>query len=394
MRASYGEQGNEGVVKARTTNENDGENPTDTNIDNFYGWQSLYGLGWNNVGRPGAIISTLENETLGWEKNKAFNIGLDFTLFDRRVDGSIEWYNRESSNLLFQVPLAMSTGMSSIWRNVGTMYNRGIDVQIGYNAIRRPQFDWRIDVNLSHYKNKITKLPEANRENGIISGTKKMMEGQDLYQFWLRDYAGVDPNNGDALWYMDEKDDQGNVTGKTTTNNVNNATYYYHGSAIPDVVGGLTNSFRYKQFDLSILMTYQIGGKFYDGNYAALMHQGSYGSHWHTDILNAWKAPGDVTDVPRLQNGIAAANAGNALSSRFLFDATYFNVKNITFGYKLDKKTVERMGLSGLRFFANVDNAVIFTKRKGMDPTRAFTGTSDYTYPTMRNFTFGVTLGL
>lgn len=394
LRASYGEQGNEGIAQARGSDEEDGEDPTNTNIDNFYGWQSLYALGYNNVGRPGAIISTLENHSLSWEKNKAVNVGLDFTLFNKKVDGTIEWYNRESSNLLFEVPIAMSTGMTSIWRNIGTMYNRGIDIQIGYNAIQSMDFDWRIDLNLSHYKNKITKLPDANREEGIISGSKKLMEGEDLYQFWLRDYAGVDPENGDALWYVDEKDADGNVTGRGTTNNVNNADYYYHGSAIPDAVGGLTNSFRYKQFDLSVLLTYQFGGKFYDSNYAALMHQGTYGTHWHTDILDAWKQPGDVTDVPRLQNAIAAANAGNATSSRFLFDATYFNIKNITLGYRFDKALAQRMGLSGLRIFANVDNAAIFSKRKGMDPTRAFSGTSDYTYPAMRNFTFGVTIGL
>lgn len=394
LRASYGEQGNEGVVQARGTDETDQEDPTNTNIDNFYGWQSLYGYGWNNVNMPGAIIGSLPNESLSWEKNKAVNVGLDFTLFDRKIDGTIEWYNRESTNLLFQVPLPMSTGITSIWRNVGTMYNRGIDVQIGYNAIRNTDFDWRIDLNLSHYKNKITKLPAESRANGIISGTKKLMEGEDLYQFWLRDYAGVDANNGDALWYRDEVDAQGNVTGRTTTNNVNQATYYYHGSAIPDLVGGMTNSFRYKQFDLSVLLTYQLGGKFYDGNYASLMHAGNYGTHWHTDILNAWKAPGDQTDVPRLQNNIPGASAPNSASSRFLFDASYLNIKNITLGYTFDKALVSRAGLSGLRLFANVDNAVIFTSRKGMDPQRAFTGTADYTYPTMRNFTFGVTIGL
>jgi len=394
LRGSYGEQGNEGIVQPRGSNETDPENPTNTNIDNFYGWQSLYELGWNNVNYPGAIISTLPNFGLGWEKNKAINVGLDFTLFNSRIEGSIEWYNRESSNLLFEVPLPTSTGISTIWRNIGTMYNRGIDLQLGYNAIRSTDFDWRIDLNLSHYKNKITKLPEENRADGIITGTKKLMEGQDLYQFWLREYAGVDPANGDALWYRDELNEAGEVVGKTTTNNVNQASFYYHGSAIPDISGGLSNSFRYKQFDLSLLLTFQLGGKFYDGNYAALMHQGSYGTHWHTDILNAWKNPGDITDVPRLQNQIAGANSGNAVSSRFLFNASYLNIKNITLGYTFEKSALSRIGLSNLRIFANVDNAHIFTSRKGMDPQRAFTGTADYTYPTMRNFTLGVTIGL
>ncbi|QNL50839.1 SusC/RagA family TonB-linked outer membrane protein [Olivibacter sp. SDN3] len=400
LRGSYGEQGNEGVQRTRPTGETDQENPGNTNIDNFYGWQSLYTFGWNNVNFPGVILNSLPNQGLTWEKNRNLNIGLDFQLFNNRIEGSVEWYNRESSNLLFQVPLplstgGLSTGDASIWRNVGTMYNRGVEVQLGYNAIRKTDFDWRIDLNLSHYRNKVTRLAPENREGGIIEGTKKIMEGEDVYRFWLRDYAGVDPDNGDALWYQDVLDDSGNPTGeRITTNNINQASFYYHGSAIPDLFGGLTNSFRYKGFDLSVLLTFQLGGQFYDGNYAALMHMGSYGSNWHADILDAWKQPGDVTDVPRLQNAIAAANAGNSQSSRFLFDASYLNIKNITFGYNLPQQVVNNIGLTRLRVFANVDNAHIFTSRKGMDPQRAFTGVSDFTYPTMRNFTFGVTIGL
>lgn len=394
LRASYGEQGNEGVARTRTTDETDQENPTSTSIDNFYGWQSLYELGWNNVNFPGAIVSTLPTRELAWEKNKALNIGVDFALFGNRLEGSVEWYNRESSNLLFQVPLPMSTGITSIWKNIGTMYNRGVELQLGYNAIRSKDFDWRIDLNLSHYKNRITELPEENRAKGIVNGTKKLMEGQDIYRFWLREYAGVNPDNGDALWYRDELDASGAVTGRTTTNNINNATYYYHGTAIPDLNGGFSNSFRYKNFDLSVMLTFQLGGKFYDSNYSALMHTGSYGTAWHTDILNAWKKPGDVTDVPRLQNALGSAFLGNATSSRFLVDASYLNIKNITLGYRFNQALMNRIGVSSLRVFANVDNAALFTKRKGMDPQRAFNGTADNTYPTMRNFTFGLTLGL
>lgn len=400
LRGSYGEQGNEGIQRSRPSGETDQENPINTNIDNYYGWQSLYTFGWNNVNFPGVLLSSLPNQDLTWEKNKNLNLGLDFTLFGNRLDGTIEWYNRESDNLLFQVPLplssgGLSTGEASIWRNVGAMYNRGIEIQLGYNAIRQDDFDWRIDLNLSHYSNKVTRLAPENEADGIVSGTKRIAVGEDVYRFWLREYAGVNPDNGDALWYVDVLDGDGNPTGeRTTTNNVNSATYYYHGSAIPDLFGGLTNSFRYKDFDLSVLLTFQIGGQFYDGNYASLMHMGSYGSNWHTDILDAWKQPGDITDVPRLQNGIAAANAGNAQSSRFLFDASYLNIKNITFGYNLPRHLISDIGLTRLRVFANVDNAHIFTSRKGMDPQRAFTGVSDFTYPTMRNFTFGVTVGL
>src|SRR5690606_24075660 len=132
---------------------------------------------------------------------------------------------------------------------------------------------------------------------------KKWVEGGGIYDFWLREYAGVDPDNGDALFYRDVVDAEGNPTGeRETTNNLTQASYYFHGSALPDFSGGLLNSFRYKNFELSFLLNFSQGGKFYDGNYAALMHTGSYGTHWHKDILNRWQKPGDVTDVPRVQN--------------------------------------------------------------------------------------------
>ncbi|MFD2597391.1 SusC/RagA family TonB-linked outer membrane protein [Sphingobacterium corticis] len=400
LRTSYGEQGNEGVQRTRSSDEGDSENPMNGNIDNYYAWQSLYDFGWNNANLPGVLLGSLPNSGLTWEKNRNFNVGLDFRLFDNRLDGSVEWYHRESSNLLFNVPLALSTGGlatggASVWRNVGTMYNRGIELQLGYNAIRNGEFNWRVDLNLSHYKNKITRLAEGNRANGIVSGTKRLYEGSDVYQFYLRDYAGVDAATGDALWYRDVIGADGVATGeRETTTDVNQATLYEQGSAIPDLYGGITNSFAYKGFELSVLVTSQLGGKFYDGNYAALMHQGSYGSAWHTDILHAWTQPGDITDVPRLQNAIDASAAGNSQSNRFLFDASYVNIKNITLGYNFPQQWVENTGLSRLRVFANVDNAFLFTSRKGMDPQRSFGGTSDFTFPAMRNFTFGVTIGL
>jgi len=372
LKASYGETGNESV-------------------NSYYAWQSLYELGWNNVNAPGAIISSLPNQDLAWEKNGTLNIGVDFGLFNNRLQGTIEWYNKESSNLLFNVPLPMSTGVDYITRNIGTMYNRGVDVQLGYNAISRDDFDWRVDLNLTHFKNKITTLAEENRESGIVSGSKKFVEGKDIYQFWLREFAGVDPANGDALYYRDVLDADGNVTGRETVNNINQGSYYHQGSAIPDFRGGLQNSFRYKEFDLSFLLTFQSGGKFYDSNYLSLMHPGTYGSHWHADILDRWQKPGDITNVPRLQNALATQNGG---STRYLFDASYINIKNVSIGYNLPTNLLGQIGVSNARLFASVDNLHLFNERKGMDPQQTFGGTSDFTFVPVRTFTFGVSIGL
>ncbi|MER3470921.1 MAG: SusC/RagA family TonB-linked outer membrane protein [Chitinophagaceae bacterium] len=373
LRASYGENGNEGLV-----------DPT-TGASIYYAYVPYYyasGTGtYNPPSRPA-------NPDLKWETNKIFNLGLDFSILKNRVQGTIEYFERGSDNLLFDVPLPISTGNLSVFKNVGRMENKGWELQLGYNAVRAANFDWRIDLNLTHYKNKITKLPSEIAAKGAVTGTKKLFEGHGIYDYWLREYAGVDAANGDALYYRDVLDTNGKVTGRTVTNNINNATFYWEGSAIPDVLGGLTNSFRYKSFSLSVLMTFAKGGKFYDGNYAGLMHRGDYGAAWSTDIFRRWQKPGDVTDVPRLQNGISSTQDG--ASTRWLIDASYLNIKNVTLAYNIPKSVLTRVKISNLSVFANVDNAWLFSRRKGMDPQVSFSGVSSQSYPPFRTITFGV----
>ena len=222
-------------------------------------------------------------------------MGLDFSILKNRVTGTVEYFSRISDNLLFDVPLPTSTGYASVYQNIGTMKNYGIELQLGYNAIRAKSFNWRIDLNLTTFKNQITKLPPGQQEKGIVTGTKKLSVGHGIYDFWLKEYAGVDASNGDALYYKDITDATGKVTGRTITNVFNSATFYYHGSAIPKFSGGITNSFNYKGFDLSFLLTFSYGGLFYDGNYAGIMHRGDAGIAYSSDILNRWQKPGDVT---------------------------------------------------------------------------------------------------
>lgn len=372
IRGSYGEQGNEVTLNSDGT-------------QNYYAWQGLYELGWNNGTNPGAIVSNLAARNLQWETNANFNIGADFRFFNK-FDGSVEYFQRVSDNLLFEVQLPFSSaGDLKIWENVGTMKNKGWELQLGYNAISTQEFDWRLDLNLTSYKNEITKMPNGDP---IINGSKRLAEGYSVYEFWMPEYAGVNPTNGDALYYVDVLDNAGNPTGERTTTNVyNSATRYYHGTAIPDLMGGLSNSFRYKGFDLSILTTFQLGGQFYDSNYAGLMHRGTYGTHFSKDILNRWTPENPNTDVPRLQNGISGQDG---MSSRWLFDASYLNIKNINLGYTIPDALISKFGVSNLRAFIALDNTFIFTKNEGMDPQRSFNGTADYTYPLFRTYTIGL----
>ncbi len=374
LRASYGEQGNE-------------------SIGTYYAYQTLYSAGWNNAARPGYLASGLPNPELVWEGNKTFNVGMDFSLLNNKFQGTVEYFKRISDNMLFDVPLPTSTGNTSITQNIGTMYNAGVEFQLAYNVIRNSDFRWRIDLNLTHFKNKITKLPELQRENGIVSGTKKLMEGKGIYDFWLKEYAGVDASTGDALYYKDVMGADGKPSGeRILTNKYSEASFYYvGGSALPNISGGITNTVSYKGFDLSVLFTFAQGGKFYDGNYQSLMHRGSFGTAWHTDILNRWQKPGDVTNVPRIQNAVADQEG---TSSRYLFDGSYGNIKNITLSYELPGKWMDIIGISGLQIYGNVDNAYLFSSKQGMDAQRSFTGTSDWSYTPFRTYTIGLSVNL
>ncbi|MDO9374000.1 MAG: TonB-dependent receptor [Ferruginibacter sp.] len=370
FRASYGEQGNE-------------------NIGLFYPYRSYY---YANANGTYSGPTRPANGDLLWEKNKTTNVGVDFAVFKNRLTGTVEWFNRVSDNLLFDVPLPPSTGFASVYQNIGSMKNTGIELQLGYNVITGRNFNWRVDLNLTHFKNEITKLPAKQSEKGIVNGTKKWMVGKSIFEFWLPEFAGVDASNGDALYYKDVLGADGKPDGtRVLTNLYNQGSFYFHGTALPDLNGGVSNSFNYKGFDLSVLLTFSYGGQFYDGNYASIMHRGSAGTAIHTDILQRWQKPGDVTNVPRLQNAIANQEGA---SSRWLVDGSWANIKNVTLSYTLPKTIVNRLHVGGLQVFGNVDNAWLFTAKKGMDPQREFNGTADASYTPFRTINVGFTVNI
>ena len=365
LKASYGGQGND-------------------NIGIFYAWQQLYSIsGYDNGDANGTFLASLENKELQWEVNNNLNIGAEFRLFNR-VWGEVNWFYRMSDNLLFSVPRPQSTGIGAVYRNVGAMRNRGIEIQIGADLLKTADFRWSVDFNLTHIGNKITKLPQEE----IISGINKLKVGQGLYDYWMRESAGVDPATGDQLYYMDEVDANGNLTGaRTTTNDHNAAGYYYVGSAMADAYGGLTNTFGYKNLELSVLCTYSVGGQMFDNIYASLMHSGSFGTNFHKDALRRWQKPGDITDVPRLENG---STSQTTTSSRYLIDASYFIIKNVTLNYTLPKSWATRLQLESARVFVSADNLYIESARKGLNPQQSFSGITDFSYVPTTTCTLGV----
>ncbi|MCL4642315.1 MAG: TonB-dependent receptor [Olivibacter sp.] len=378
LKVSYGQVGNDATLNA------DGD-PT------YYNYQSLYELGWNNGGQPGVILATQGNPALKWESSNTLNTGVSFSFFNSRIFGELEFYRRGSSNLIFSVPLALSNPIRSVYRNIGSMYNTGIDLQLGGDIIRSKNFTWNMVTNWSTIKNKITKMPAETPV--VTSGNKRREVGRDLYNFWLRQYAGVDPADGAALYVPAEGTTTNlrTVNGVEYTTNYNNAKFDYSGSAIPDLIGSINNTFRYKSFALSFLINYQIGGKFYDSNYAGLMGI-TYGAALHEDIKNSWTTPGQITDIPRID--INSTTQFNAASNRWLIDASYISFRNVNLSYTLPSELTKKFDVSALRVFVTGENLGLISKRKGMNPTESFDGSNNTTYLPSRIFSVGVNVSL
>lgn len=360
LKASYGQQGND-------------------NIGTYYAWQSIYDLGWPNANDPGAWLYSLENKDLKWEKNNNFNFGVEGRFLDNRLWLTAEYFVRTTTDMLLQKVMATSSGFNGFNANIGDMRNNGIDISIGAQVFSTSNFQWNINVMGTHYKNKVTKLNYDGQE--LIDGYRIITEGQPVNSWFMSKSAGVDPMTGKQLyWYNDNGEMK--ITDNYTTGVANK---FISGSRIPDLYGSISNEFKYRDFDLSILTTYSIGGKEYDGTYANLMGMRDAGSNWHVNMKRRWQNPGDHTDIPRLVLG-----DNNAVSDSYLVNASYFSIRNITLGYTLPAKISSKVGMSHLRVFAVADNIATFSHRKGLDPQNSIYGGQSFSYVPIRVLSLGV----
>jgi TonB-linked SusC/RagA family outer membrane protein len=363
LRASYGGQGND---KLKT----------------YYAYQSLYTF-YNNLGEPGTVANKLPTPDLKWETNINLNVGLEFAILNNRIKGNVEYFKRESQDLLFEMPLAPSLGFTGFQANIGKLQNSGFEFSLFTTPIRTKDFEWNVDVNLSTLSNTITKLPKGS----IISGTKLLREGGSVYDFYLPTWAGVDPSNGKPLWKTITTDANGQTV-EGTTSEIGKATREIQGSSLPKLVGGITTSLAYKNFDLSALLTFRIGGKVLDTDYTSILSGGNLpGRAWSEEMLNRWTPENRYTDVPALNT---TTNNWTSASSRFLYSATYARLKNVSIGYTLPSDYFERLGLKKFRIYVQGENLLTFYKHKGMDPEQTLDGTTYYRYPAMRTVTFGI----
>ncbi|WP_312355519.1 SusC/RagA family TonB-linked outer membrane protein [Empedobacter sp.] len=368
LRGSYGETGNN-----RTSS--------------YFPYSQDYAAGWSNLNETGLNATALVDDSITWEKQATTNIGLDFGFFKNRITGSVEYYNRASKDLIMGTALAPSGGMgfTSITTNIGSMKNYGIEVNLNTVNVRNDNFEWTTGINVGTVKNEITKL---NGAEFIIDGTKRLEVGGDLYEFYIWEYAGVDPTDGAAMWYKDDAD--GN---KVTTKDYSSATRYKQGkSSLPDFEGGFTNYFRYKNFDLNVLFNFSVGAYIYDSTYAGLMNTGaSAGYQWSTDINDRWQNPGDITNTPKLTT---SQNNYNSTSTRFLFKNDYLRLKALNVGYNFSQRNLQQMGIKGLRIYFQGDNLLTFQSHKGIDPEQSITGTTNSRSYQQRIYTVGFNVKL
>jgi len=370
LKVSYGQQGNDYLQYL------DGG----VYYETYYAWQSLYDLTYPNASLSGAILKSLENKDLKWEKNNNFNVGFEGRFLDNRLWATVEYFNRKTQDMLLEKTMANSTGFDGFSANVGDMVNKGFDLTIGGNIFRQNAFEWNLTFVGTHFKNEVTKLNYDGQE--LIDGARIITVGQPINSWYLPKSAGVDPLTGMQLyWYADDKGEM-QITDSYAKGT---ASRFIQGSRVPDFYGSITNDFRIGSFDVSFLTTFSLGGKEYDSVYSNLMGMRDAGSNWHKDMERRWQNVGDITDVPRLMLGNV-----DAPSDRYLVDASYFAIKNVTVGYTLSRKLLNKIGMSQIRVFAVGDNLSTFTHLKGLDPQNSVYGGQSYSYVPVRNISLGI----
>ncbi|MDR3118185.1 MAG: TonB-dependent receptor [Mediterranea sp.] len=344
----------------------------------------------NNNGGVSIKQELVGNKDITWEKSLNFNVGIEGRFFDR-INFGLEYFYRQTGDLLFSKPLALSTGLASIPVNIGKLSNAGFELTADADVVKTRGLTWNVGLNLSHVKNKILELPETNRKDGIFaSGYTKLVEGGSIYDIYLPEFAGID-DKGNATWNTYNADGTFKETTTVAANAYTPESRRNVGSAIPDFTGGITTDLKWKGFDFSTVLSFQLGGKVYDSVYAALLQTYEAGMGIHKDILNAWTPENKNTDIPRLVLGNINANG---TSDFFLTPASYLSIANVTLGYTLPRSLASKAKLQNIRLYGTGSNLFLLSTRQGLDPRQYDYGTSGFNYSPIRTISFGINVTL
>ncbi|MDO5442905.1 MAG: SusC/RagA family TonB-linked outer membrane protein [Bacteroidia bacterium] len=409
LRADYGEVGNDAGA-------------------GYYGYMALYTAN-QNANKGAYYVSQNPNDELKWETGQSWGVGIESRLFNR-LNFNIEYFDKRNKDLLFDVYLPLSAGgtdsgaaESTVTKNIGVISNRGVEIEADVDIFRSRDWNINFGANATMLKNKIVELPEQNKENGIVSGVHKIMEGHDRYAYWTYIWEGVDQLSGRSLYRFDDenyyitdnnkadgkllygslKDKNGNANTLMEEANyivINGVPYSYkttyakrdwRGSALPDVYGSFNFDVSYKNLSLTALFTYSLGGYTYDSVYSGLMSVLGTPSSIHRDVLNSWTAaPAGMTEtsadridpngIPQVNYNLSSDN--NATSTRWLTSSSYLVFKNIALSYSLPKAWAKAMEMQGITVSATCENLFSLTARQGMTPQQSFSGgQSNYLVP-------------
>ena len=362
FKASIGQQGND-------------------NIGNW-AYTDLYELTSVSNSNMSASFYRIGNPDITWETTTNFNVGLEFGLFGNRLTGTVDYYSKKTTDLLFWLSVPESAGSRGYYGNIGDIRNSGIELALQGTLVHTKDIDWNVNFNISHNKDEILKLPEAKiaELGGFTENSRWYKEGGPLYNRFCAEYAGVN-EKGEALYWVDSELGLGvtNRPGKNhdlTTTNPNEATKYEQGSSTPTAFGGFGTSLSLYGFDFSVTFDYQLGGEIYDSRYSSLMGNisgsGDAGSAIHADILKSWSPNNTSSNIPR---SMYMDQYTTATSDRFMTDASYLNFQSFTVGYTFPKKWLQNMGINKLRLYASGENLCFWSARKGLDPRYSFSST-------------------
>ncbi|MEK6492976.1 SusC/RagA family TonB-linked outer membrane protein [Myroides odoratimimus] len=385
----------------------------DQSVGTYYAGENYWDIG--TYGGDLAIYEgRIGNAELTWEKAKMFQVGTEFSL-KQFLDVSIDYYIKNTDDLIFNRGIGPSVGFQSITVNDGRLRNQGLEFNLVGHILKSKDAYIDLSINGEYLRNKLKRMPNdpsTGEEKTIdVSGVYGRSSGHSLADFYIREWAGVNSETGQAQWYTYTyigEDGQkrhveslvdflaknpemgGKLTKETTTSYAEGTLNYVGKSAIPKLRGGINLNAGYKGWELGIQMLYSLGGYAYDSAYAGLMGNSKIGSNnWHKDIGNRWQKPGDLTDVPRLSSN-ADTNV-NGVSTRFLTKSDFLSINNVRLGYRLPSAYVKQLGLAELSFYVSGDNLLLFTKRKGFNPTGSeFGQSSTYQYSPLSTITGGV----
>lgn len=361
LRLSYGTVGNQDI--------------------DWYQARSFYVAGYNYNSTPGMIPAGITNQHLTWEVAKKFDVGFDLS-FINRIHLTFDFYNEETSDALYSVPLSMTTGTTTMMQNIGTIRNRGIEFSINAAVMQKRDFRWNAYANLTWNQNRVIKLATSEPIESSFMITE---EGRPFRQFFMKEYAGVDYETGRPLWYLNDSGDE-------RTNDYNLAAKRYVGSADPKVLGGFGTSLSWKGIDFNIDFTYRLGGKVFDSGAAFTGFGMSLMSPLRDVALNSWTEENKGAKHPQyILNDPYNATKD---SSRFLYSSNYLKISNISLGYTLPAKWTKKAFIQKLRVYVSLDNAYTFMADDfvGYTPETFTSGIIAWQYPANRTFTGGIQL--